>query len=308
MIWLLLIGLALVAVSARLVIHAAVLPRIKLAVHLREIDAYGFEGMAPAGGAPARQSLSAALSALAERVGGITLRTLPALPALKRRDLTAAALYEISPETMHGYRILAAVFLPATMLFCAALGGGADAVTMLLALAAGGAGWYMPAMAIRARGQRRINQVDRDLPDLIDLLTATMEAGMGFAASLDLVAGRFKGALGEELRLTQQQQKLGVSNDQALKDMVERCDTGSMRSFVRTLRTAESLGVSIGASMRELAHDVRRRRRQTAEERMRKAPVKLLFPLIFLIFPTLLIEVLYPAAYTLIHNLGAVGS
>src|SRR3954463_14176478 len=113
MIWLLLIGLALVAVSARLVIHAAVLPRIKLAVHLREIDAYGFEGMPPAGGAPARQSLSAALSALAERVGGITLRPLPALPALKRRDLTAAALYEVSPETMHGYRILAAVLLPA---------------------------------------------------------------------------------------------------------------------------------------------------------------------------------------------------
>src|SRR3954451_9625657 len=108
----LLIGLLLVAVSARMLIHAAVLPRIKLAVHLREIHAYGFEGMAPAGGAPARQSLSAALAALAQRVGGIAMRVLPALPALKRRDLTAAALYEISPETMHGYRILAAVFLP----------------------------------------------------------------------------------------------------------------------------------------------------------------------------------------------------
>jgi tight adherence protein C len=104
--------------------------------------------------------------------------------------------------------------------------------------------------------------------------------------------------------MTQQQQKLGVSNDQALKDMVARADTPSVRSFVRTLRTAESLGVSIGPSMRELAHDVRRRRKQSAEERMRKAPVKLLFPLIFLIFPALLIEVLYPAVYTLIHSLA----
>jgi tight adherence protein C len=77
-----------------------------------------------------------------------------------------------------------------------------------------------------------------------------------------------------------------------------------MRSFVRTLRTAESLGVSIGPSMRELAHDVRRRRRQTAEERMRKAPVKMLFPLVFLIFPALLIVTMFPAIYTLVHQLG----
>ena len=307
MVFLVLIGLLLVAASARLLIHAAVLPRIKLALHLREIEAYGFEAMDAPGGIVARQSLATALAALAERLGRTTMRAFPAIPALKQRDLSAAALYDASPETVHGYRILAVLLLPVTVLFCAFATGGASGLTLLFALTAGGAGWYLPAMAIEGRGQRRMNQVDRDLPDLIDLLTATMEAGMGFAASLDLVAGRFKGALGEELRLTQSQNKLGVSNNQALKDMVARCDTPSMRSFVRTLRTAESLGVSIGPSMRELAHDVRRRRRQSAEERMRKTPVKLLFPLVFLIFPALLIEVLFPAAYTLIHQLSAAG-
>ena len=305
MVFLILIGLLLVAVSARLFIYAAVLPRIKLAMHLREIEAYGFEGMAAPGTGPGRLNLSAALANLAERLGALMMRSLPAIPALKRRDLSAAALYDASPETVHGYRALAAVMLPVLVLFCAATTGGTSGLTYLIALGLGGAGWFLPAMAIEARGQKRMGQIVRDLPDLIDLLTATMEAGMSFGASLDLVAGRFKGALGEELRLTQSQQKLGVSNDQALKDMVTRCDTPSVRSFVRTLRTAESLGVSIGPAMRELAHDVRRRRRQAAEERMRKAPVKLLFPLIFLIFPALMIEVLYPAAYTLIHQLGA---
>jgi tight adherence protein C len=305
MVFLILIGLLLVGFSARLLIHAAVLPRIRLAVHLREIEAYGFEAMAAPGGAPVRQSLSAAVESVAERVGRTVMRALPAIPVLKRPDLSAAALYDVTVEAMHGYRILATVLLPTAILLCAVAGGGASGITLLLALGAAGGGWYLPAMAIEVRGQRRMNEIDRDLPDLIDLLTATMEAGMGFAASLDLVAGRFKGALGEELRLTQQQQKLGVSNDEALKGMVERCDTGSMRSFVRTLRTAESLGVSIGPAMRELAHDVRRRRRQSAEERMRKAPIKLLFPLIFLIFPALLIEVLFPAAYSLIHQLGS---
>jgi tight adherence protein C len=304
MIFLILIALVLVAATVRLLVHAALLPRLKLAAHLREIDAYGFEAMGPVGGGAGRRSPAELLAAVAERTGSFVMRHLPALPALKRRDLTAAALYDVSPETVHGYRTMAALLFPATVLFCAANTGGASGLTFVIAIAVGVGGWFLPAAGIQVRGQRRLNEIDRDLPDLIDLLTATMEAGMGFAASLDLVAGRFKGALGEELRITQQQQKLGVSNDQALKDMVERCDTGSMRSFVRTLRTAESLGVSIGASMRELAHDVRRRRRQMAEERMRKAAVKLLFPLIFLIFPALLIEVMYPAVYTLIHQLS----
>jgi tight adherence protein C len=305
MVFLLFVGIILIAVTVRLLVYAAVLPRIKLAMHMREIEAYGFEGIAEVGSVGRRQSPAEALGALADRIGTMMMKSFPSIPALKRQELTAAALYEVSPEAMHGYRTMGAVFLPAAVVLCAAGMGGMSLIGVLFAVAGGGAGWWLPAMAIRSRGQRRLNEIDRDLPDLIDLLTATMEAGMGFAASLDLMASRFRGALGEELRLTQQQQKLGVSNDQALKDMVERCDTGSMRSFVRTLRTAESLGVSIGPSMRELAHDVRRRRRQSAEEQMRKAPVKLLFPLIFLIFPALLTEVMFPAAYSLIHQLSA---
>jgi tight adherence protein C len=304
MVFLVVIGLLLVAFSARLLIYAAVLPRIRLALHLREISAYGFEGMGAPAAAPGREGLAIALARVAERIGKLTLRTFPAISPLEPKSLAAAGLYDVTPETVHGYRVMATLGIPGFILCLAALGGGASALALVMALGLGLGGWYLPGLAIQARGQRRMNEIDRDMPDLIDLLTATMEAGMGFAASVDLVAGRFKGALGQELRMTQQQQKLGVSTDQALKDMVSRADTPSIRSFVRTLRTAESLGVSIGPSMRELAHDVRRRRKQAAEERMRKAPVKLLFPLIFLIFPALLIEVLYPAVYTLIHNLA----
>jgi tight adherence protein C len=306
MVILLLMGIVLVGVSVRLIIYAAVLPRIKLAMHLREIQAYSFEGMGEVGAVARRQSPAEVLTEVAARIGALMMRTVPSIPALTSRDLAAAAMYDVTPEAMHGYRVMGAALLPmAALLMCSGF-GGVTLIGMLFVIGAGVVGWLLPALAIRSRGQRRMDEVDRDMPDLIDLLTATMEAGMGFAASLDLVAGRFKGALGEELRLTQSQQKLGVSNDQALKDMVERCDTGSMRSFVRTLRTAESLGVSIGPSMRELAHDVRRRRRQNAEEKMRKAPIKMLFPLIFLIFPALLLLVMFPAAYSLIHQLSSV--
>src|SRR5947209_16982961 len=104
MMFLVLIGLLLVAFSARLLIYAAVLPRIRLALHLREIEAYGFEGMAAPASLPGRQSLAVALARLAERFGGLMMRALPAISPLPRKSLSAAALYEVSPETVHGYR------------------------------------------------------------------------------------------------------------------------------------------------------------------------------------------------------------
>ncbi len=302
-----LFGILLVAIAARLVVHAAVLPRLNITAHLRHIEAYGFENVEPDAAPLDQQRLKDIVNRFAEQTGRMMMRVLPMLTPVRRNELSAAALYDTSVETVHGYRTLGAVLLPTLILFLALLGGGPSTITLLLALAVGAAGWYLPALVIRRRGEKRLDEIDRDLPDLIDLLTATVESGMAFAASIDMIAGRFKGPVGEELRLTHQQQKLGISTDQALKDMVARCDTPSMRAFVRTLRAAESLGVSIGASMRELAHDVRRRRRQAAQERMQKAPVKLLFPLMIFIFPALMIELLYPAAYSFLHILSSTG-
>ena len=96
----------------------------------------------------------------------------------------------------------------------------------------------------------------------------------------------------------------GAWFQQALDDMVGRCETPSVRAFVRTASRGESLGVSIGPVLRELSSDQRRRRRQAAREKMQKAPIKMLFPLMFLIFPALMIVLMYPAAYSISKNLG----
>ena len=93
---------------------------------------------------------------------------------------------------------------------------------------------------------------------------------------------------------------MGLSTNQALSSMLERCDSPAMRSFVRAIIQGETLGVSIGAMMRNLALEMRKRRRQGAHERVQRAPVKMLFPLVLLIFPSLLIVLLYPAA----HDIG----
>jgi tight adherence protein C len=300
------IGVLLVGVTGRLVAQAIVVPRLQLKHHLREIQDYGFEQRSIVEATQSRVKLKEAVKRFAERAGRFTMLRATALKPLKRGNLTAAGFYEVTTETVHGYRALAMVGLPLLVLFfLLASGGGLSLITLVLLVAAGVAGWQLPAVWIKSRGAARLADMDRKLPELIDLLIATVEAGMGFGGSIGMIAHRFTGGLGDELRLTLKQQSLGISNEQALNDMAERCDTPSIRAFVRTVNRGESLGVSIGPILRELAVDMRRRRRQAAHEKMQKAPVKMMFPLMFLIMPPLMMVIGYPAAYSVFSTFGA---
>lgn len=97
---------------------------------------------------------------------------------------------------------------------------------------------------------------------------------------------------------------MGLSADDALRNMLTRAETPAMRSFVRSVLQGQTLGVSIGEIMRNLAGEMRKRRRASAEERAQKAPIKILFPLIFLIFPAMFLILLGPAVFSLIHLFG----
>jgi tight adherence protein C len=163
------------------------------------------------------------------------------------------------------------------------------------------AGWMAPMWLLRARARRRLGTIDYDLPELIDLLVVTVEAGVGFAASLQIAVERLPGPLGDELRLVLQEQAMGLSVNDALRNMLARCDTPAVRSFVRSILQGETLGVSIGQIMRNLATEMRKRRRATAEERAQKAPIKILFPLVFLIFPAIFVILLGPAIYSFLQ-------
>jgi tight adherence protein C len=220
-------------------------------------------------------------------------------------QLTAAGYRALTAEAFHGYRVLLTFGLPSLLLLDAAAKGSLSLKIFVVIALCGLLGWRLPAIVVRQRAQARLAHIDRQLPELMDLLTATIEAGMGFAGSLQLVADRMQGPLGEELRLTAQEQAMGLSTEQALDKMIERCDTPAMRSFSRAIHQAEALGTSIGSILRNLASETRKRRRQAAQERIQKAPVKLLFPLVFLIFPALLLVLLYPAMHQIFVSLGA---
>jgi Flp pilus assembly protein TadB len=298
------IGLLFLAAAAGLLTRAITLTRVRTASQLRQIDAYGFNAT-EAPGAHVSHPLPATrrLSDLAERIGASVKGTGWRAP-VTTPQLRGAGLYTITPEMFQGYRVMLTGTLSSLILFDTVLAGSFSILTLPLIIATMALTWLGPAALVSTRAQRRMDRVDRDLPELIDLLIATIEAGLGFAGSLQLVADRFHGPLGQELRLTLGEQNMGLSTERALANLLQRCETPSVRAFVRAVSQAESLGVSIGTVMRNLAAETRKRRREAAREKVQKAPVKMLFPLVFMVFPALLIVLLYPAFHQLLQQLG----
>ncbi|HST32983.1 MAG TPA: type II secretion system F family protein [Solirubrobacteraceae bacterium] len=306
MAFLFVIGVLLLAVSAGFVVRAIALTRIRTSAQLQQIDTYGFSANAPETSATIdvpRPNLRAYLDRLAGAIGKATKGPGWRTP-VDTRSLRAAGVYSLSSDAFHGYRVIGSVLLPTVILLPSIASGSIGFLRVVQVIVIFALAWLGPAILVRTRAQRRMDDIDRALPELIDVLIATMEAGLGFAGSLQMVAERFSGVLGKELRLTLQEQRLGLTTDQALANLLERCDTPSMRAFVRAVMQGESLGVSIATMMRNLATETRKRRRQNAHAQIQKAPVKMLFPLVFLIFPALMIVLLYPAISHLLEQLG----
>jgi tight adherence protein C len=300
---LLLGALALAGVSAALVLRAVALPRMRASETVGQIGSYGYASRQrdKAASGPVR----GILDGVANAVGGVMAHRLGGLRETElRNELMAAGLYTLAPRKFLGYRILCAVCVPAAVIWLAAtLGTGAGFVVLggVFALLAG---WVAPMTIVRNRARRRLEQIDYELPELIDVLVVTVEAGLGFNGSLQVAAGRLEGPLGDELRLALQEQNMGLAITEALQNMLARAETPAMRSFVRSIVQGETLGVSIGEIMRNLATEMRKRRRAGAEERAQKAPIKILFPLIFLIFPSMFVILLGPAIFQFMQAFG----
>jgi len=296
------VGLAFIGLASALATRAVRFRRVHAAARLRSIEMYGFRsnGGPEADRAPRRLDLDV----IAQRLGALLAGRLSDADATKmRRDLLGAGFYTLTPEAYLGYRLLATA---AFTTFLAFLAISAPSPFTILGLVFGGIlGWRVPLVVMQRRAAERYGQIDRDLPELIDLLVVSVEAGVGLGGALQMIAVRMDGPLGDELRLMLQEQSMGLSNDQSLGKLLDRCDTPSVRSFVRSLQQGERLGVSIGSILRGLAIEMRTRRRQAAEERAQKAPIKILFPLVFLIFPAMFLVLLGPAVFAFKATLGA---
>jgi tight adherence protein C len=296
-----LVALTLTAASVAALIRALGLPRAHLVARLDGLSAYGFAAQAQAPDTDEEFGAEAAgpLTALARRLGELLAQRIGGVREDElRRLLIAAGMYRTGARTLLGYRAIAALV---------AGGLGVLAGQTLPARFALGAfgllvGWVLTLAVLRRMAAQRASQIEREVPDLIDQIVVTLEAGIGFSSSVQVCTARLTGPLGEEMRLTLQEQRMGVALSESLTNLRERVESPNLRSFVRAVVQGERLGVSIGQVMRDLAIDMRKRRRQLAEERAQKTPVKLLLPVVFLILPTLFLVVLAPPLMQLVNG------
>ena len=166
-------------------------------------------------------------------------------------------------------------------------------------------GFFGPVAMLNSRIDKRRKAMEKELPDVIDLLVISVEAGLGFDSALGRVVQNVPGEISREFSRTLQETRVGVSRTDALRHLTERTDVDDLNTFVLALIQADQFGVSIARVLRVQAEEMRIRRRQRAQERAFKAPVKLVFPLVLFIFPALFVVILGPAAMNVMDSISS---
>lgn len=165
-------------------------------------------------------------------------------------------------------------------------------------------GGYIPISVTNIMASKRQQSIQAQLPEMLDLLCVSVQAGLSFDSSLRKIIGRMHGPLIDECRHFQEDVRMGMVRRTALKKLAERCEVQEVSLFVAALIQSERLGTSMGNTLKSQADNMRDRRRQHVKAQAMKAPVKIIFPLVFFIFPSLFIVTLVPSALSLMKNLG----
>jgi tight adherence protein C len=298
------LAVLLIAVAVGCAVAVVTEPRVRRAERLRLIDVYGYV----AGGgdstlevAPARQTLDV----IAGAIGDFLASRLSSLREEEvQRRLIAAGFFRIGTRRFIGYRVLLTVLLPLLLIWLLVFSGASGGVIFIFAVIGAAAGWLGPGLVLSRRARKRLGDLDYAMPELVDVLAVILEAGVAFTPALRIASERIGGPLGDELRLTIQEQTLGLSTLDSLQNWMARCAAPSVQTFVRAMVQGERLGISIGQILRNLAIEMRKRRQQAAEERAHKAAIKILFPLVILIFPAMFVVILGPALFRIMDSFG----
>ncbi|MGY1712407.1 type II secretion system F family protein [Geodermatophilus sp. SYSU D00758] len=236
---------------------------------------------------------------LAKRPGptaGLVGLLTPAGTVARLQRLIAGAGYPVDwplPKLLAAKLVLAGIALALGALY---LTSGPSGLGILLVGLVVVVGYFLPELLLHSRGQERQQAIAVELADTLDQMTIAVEAGLGFESAMSQAARNGKGALSEELTRTLQDIAVGQPRRDAYLALAERTNVQDLSRFVRAILQADAYGVSIADVLRAQAHEMRLKRRQRAEEKAMKIPVKVIFPLVLFILPTLFIVVMGPAA------------
>jgi tight adherence protein C len=238
--------------------------------------------------------------------GGLGNRIASVLPAGILASLKLKLIRAGEPITVGGYVMLcviaSALLASLGLLLAIAANGTLDAKTIGMAVVAGGIGLVLPQVWLSSRVRQRKSEIIKSLPDSFDLITTCVEAGLGLDAALTRVAEKVKGSFSGDLSITLREIGMGRNRAEALRDLANNTGVDDLNIFVNAIIQAEQMGTSIGQVLRVQSDQMRTRRRQRAEETANKAPVKMIFPLVLCILPTLFIVIMGPAAIQLFES------
>jgi tight adherence protein C len=236
-----------------------------------------------------------------ERLGSILSRSTPQKSRqnlMNRLDL-AGRPGNLTPEDFAAVRIVAAAVMAAV-----GLGLGlllANVVYLVIALLAGAVlGFYLPVLWLKQKVDARRNDIQRGLPDAMDLLVIAVDAGLGFDAALARVTDKYKNALSDEFAKVLREVSLGRPRLEAMDEMGRSSGVEDLHNFIQAIIQSEQFGTGIGKILRIQADEMRRKRRQRAQEKAAQATLKMMLPMVGCIFPTLWIVLLGPAALILL--------
>ncbi len=236
---------------------------------------------------------------------GIIALLPPAFVARTRRRLVAAGR-PLSLPTFFLAVLIMAVVAPLTFFLIAwtATNGEPPTVVYVLVPVAALLGALIPFLLLTQRARARQRAIWRSLPDAFDLMTTCVEAGLGLDSAFHRVSEKLKGPVAYEFAEMLREVALGKARRDALRDMGDRTGVADLQVFASTIVQAEELGTSLGTALRAQAGDIRLHRRQRAEEEARRAPAKMVFPLVFFILPSLFVVILGPVIIEVVNTLG----
>jgi len=244
------------------------------------------------------------IAPIVDRLSHVIAKITPQEVMKDTRQKIGQSGLNINPSAFVAIQVMLAVGLPAMMAMVGVISksGGLQGAGILLVSCA--MGYFMPDLWLKGKIGARKADIQLKLPDALDLLTVSVEAGLGFDIALSKVVEKMKGPLAEEFSRVLHEVRMGKPRRDAMKAMADRVDVVDMSQFIAALVQADKLGVSIANVLRVQSDQMRLRRRQRAEQTAMKAPLKMSFVLVFFVLPALMIVLLGPAAISVIMQLS----